>query len=780
MDTLLGYLVIVQILVVIYMKEFNFFLLVLILLPLIYLSVHKKWKILFTCIITICITVAICFIQNNLLNSPKTKPSLNYQGKILSTPAIDGNKISFNYKLHNQEVFVVSYADTENDLSNFKKRDLADRCHLKGELSRPNPNSNPYLFNYKQYLLNQHIQWILTADVKSTNSCSTGKRTILETLLFSRKALTGYVENHFTDQTVGYINALLFGDRSKMDIQTESQYQLVGIVHLLAISGSHISLISLAAYYFLIRIGITKETSLYTTIIIIIYYGFLAGASASVVRAVVIGVLVCIVKLMKKKVSITSLLFISCILMIAAKPSYVDDVGFQFSFLASFVLILTSKKLLQINSWLGKALFTSCTTQLASLPILLVNFHEFSPYSMLVNLIFVPFISFIVMPLCIFGFLLSFISSTLHNCVEAILSFCIYWSSKFLTLCLHLPFVKLTFIHPSRTVLIFYFLSIFFFFYSLEIEKIKHQLKYSIIAVFVLIIAHYFYPYFNPVGKIMFIDIGQGDCTLIKLPYNKGNYLIDTGGKVIMNKAKWMERKKTFSTGSDIVIPVLKGEGISKLDKLIFTHGDFDHIGGGKEILQTFKVKTLFVGDKVKYKATEQERIDIAKENGVNVKKISEGYNWQTNGSTFQVINPKKNYSGDENHGSIVIRAYIGGKSWLFTGDFDSSGEQRVLSDYPNLKTDILKVGHHGSDTSSSEEFIKAVNPELAIISVGKKNRYGHPKKEVVDRLNRYKVKILRTDENGAITYEFKNGQGTFYTFQAYGKARENKKAYKK
>lgn len=616
----------------------------------------------------------------------------------------------------------------------------------------------------------QNIQWIQTIEPKSLNDCVKREKTVIHILKNGRQFLTRYVENEFNENIEGYINALLFGDRTKISAETESQYQIVGIVHLLAISGSHISLLCLVIYFILIRIGVTKESSLYITIFMIISYGFLAGASASVVRAVLIGTLVCIMKLLKIKLNIMAILLLSCILMLIINPNYLYDVGFQFSFISSFTLLLTARRILQYKTWYSKALFTSSTTQLASLPILLVNFHKFSPYSILLNLIYIPFITFMIMPLCILCFFMSLMLPSIKGLLEIILTFLIKCSNQFLDLCMHLPYVKLTFIHPSVEILFVYFILIFSIFYFMEDVKEKNKFNITLFGFFLLLCCHYFYPNINPIGKIVFIDVGQGDCTFIKLPFNKGNYIIDTGGIVSFNQEKWMERKNKFSTGTDILIPILKGEGVSKIDKLIFTHGDYDHIGGGKEVLQLFPVEKLYIGDKLKFGNVEQVRINLANRNGTKIQKVSEGYSWTVGDHTFEVLSPIKGYIGEENQGSIVIKAKIGGKVWLFTGDLDGSGEMRLVSKYPNLQADVLKVGHHGSDTSTSEAFIKAVVPKFAIISVGVTNRYGHPKKEVIDRLQKDKIMILRTDQFGAITYEFKSGQGTFYSFKAYRK----------
>ncbi|XZF75038.1 DNA internalization-related competence protein ComEC/Rec2 [Bacillus sp. AL-1R] len=766
----LAYIVFIQIITIVFFKNYNLFFILILLFLMIFLVGKKRWLILLICILSLCITSSICYLQNNNMNSPKQKPSQNVRGEIISTPIIDGNKVSFTFKLNNQEILLNSFANTKEQLKVFQNRKIGEICEVKGEVTMPLENSNPYLFNYRKYLLNQGIYWIITANPNSLVDCNDGKRTIIQSINDIRHALTKYVEENFDSNTEGYINALLFGERSKMNATTESQYQIVGIVHLLAISGSHISLLSLGVYFLLIRIGVTKENSLFITILCIMIYGFLAGAQASVVRAVIIGVLVCIYKLAKMKIDITALLFASCIIMLLVKPNYIDDIGFQFSFVTSFVLVLTSEQILNYKSWYAKALYTSSITQLVSIPILLFNFHELSPYSIIINLLFIPYINFIIMPLCIISFGLSFINFEISEQLTLLLTFFINISDKLLSICMQLPFIKLIFTHPSKEILFIYILLIFLILYFMEDKREKKLLTICLIGFFILISGHLIYPYMNPVGKIMFIDVGQGDCILIKLPFNKGNYVIDTGGKLTGKEETWMKRKKTFSTGMDLLIPILKGEGISKIDKLIFTHGDIDHIGGGKEVLQSYHVKQLIVGDKTKFTSAEKERINIARKKGVEIIKISEGMNWKTGSNYFEVISPIKDYVGEENEGSIVLKAFIGGKNWLFSGDLDENGENRLLSKYHDLKADVLKIGHHGSKTSTSEQFIKAVMPQIGIISVGGKNRYGHPTHEVLERLKKYNVKILRTDELGAITYEFKSGQGTIYTFKAYRK----------
>jgi len=315
MSIYLAYICIVQLITIAFFKEYDLFVLLFLMIPLAVLILNKKWIHISYCFVSILVTSLVCLYQNQILNVPKQNPGHIVQGEIQTNPIMDGNKISFTFKLKQQKIMVVAFANKQSDMSIFQSRTIGDICRLKGEASLPEPNTNPYLFNYQQYLMYQDIQWVQTIEPKSLNDCIKGKKSIVQSLISGRQYVTRYVESNFNENIEGVINALLFGDRTRMSQEVESQYQIVGIVHLLAISGSHISLLSLVTYFILIRFGITKESSLIFTISIIISYGFLAGASASVVRAVIIGVLVCLIRLLKIKLDFMTPLILSCILM---------------------------------------------------------------------------------------------------------------------------------------------------------------------------------------------------------------------------------------------------------------------------------------------------------------------------------------------------------------------------------------------------------------------------------------------------------------------------------
>ncbi|GAB6249213.1 hypothetical protein BCSAG_05300 [Bacillus cereus] len=280
---------------------------------------------------------------------------------------------------------------------------------------------------------------------------------------------------------------------------------------------------------------------------------------------------------------------------------------------------------------------------------------------------------------------------------------------------------------------------------------------------------HYIYPYFRGSGSVTFIDVGQGDAILIRLPYDKGIYLIDTGGTLRVNKEEWQQKKHEFSVGNDVLIPFLQKEGIKTIDKLIVTHGDADHIGAAQELLSYIPVKEVVFGRKGKDAVLEKVVKKRALEKEMKITEVGEGESWSVNEAEFFVLAPKGKEKS-ENNASIVIWAKFGGLKWLFTGDLEEEGEKILVEAYPDLQVDVLKVAHHGSNTSSIEPFLNVIQPRVAIISVGKQNRYGHPHKEVIERFEKMGSAIWRTDKQGAISYVFKGENGTFKSKITYDK----------
>ena len=241
------------------------------------------------------------------------------------------------------------------------------------------------------------------------------------------------------------------------------------------------------------------------------------------------------------------------------------------------------------------------------------------------------------------------------------------------------------------------------------------------------------------------IDVGQGDSLLIEYPHNK-NVLIDTGG--IIN----YDNKNPYSLGINTIIPYLKSRGIKKLDYLILSHGDYDHMGEAINLVNNFKVEKV-IFNCGEFNNLESEIIKVLDKKKIKYYSCIKELNIDKNKLYFLQT---KEYD-NENDNSNVIYTELNGYKFMFMGDAGATTEKEIINKYNLSNIDILKVGHHGSKTSSSKEFIDEINPEYSIISVGKNNRYGHPNQEVLDNLNN--SKIYRTDQDGSIMFKIKNNK---------------------
>lgn len=327
-----------------------------------------------------------------------------------------------------------------------------------------------------------------------------------------------------------------------------------------------------------------------------------------------------------------------------------------------------------------------------------------------------------------------------------------------------LPFNTIVLGRPDYILLVAYILSILFFFYKWEKEETPKSVMKAFLVPLAIIFFHICTNVWQLKGEVTMIDVGQGDSILIQLPFNRGTYLIDTGGTLRFATDEWKERKKSFEVGEDVLVPFLKSKGITTLDKLIITHGDMDHAGGAFALMEQINVKEVVLPNIEEQSELEQRLIDKCEEIKVPVYFASQGDRWSAGNTEFVVLSPKEKTATDKNDASIVLYTELGGLKWLFTGDLGVEGEEKIIDTFKHLKVDVLKVAHHGSKTSTGEEFLEKIQPKVALISVGLNNRFGHPHQEVVDRLKEHDIIIYRTDEQGAIIYHFIGDKGTFLT----------------
>lgn len=733
---------------------------------LIRIKVERNKRLLFTFCFIVLLFFLVSHMKERALVSQFQAGSAKLQVTFTHFPQIDGNVLKSTITSGNEK-FVLTYIIR----SEYEKEILSSRllagssCFVSGQLIIPEPNRNQHAFNYQQYLRRQNIHWIFEPTEMNFEFCENHHEKILFKLRNIRAQGIRKIEAAFPKEMIPYANALIFGDRTAFTEDTYNAYRQLGVVHLLAISGLHIGIIAGGLHFFLLRIGITRETVFWILISILPIYAVLSGGNPPVVRAVTMSIILISSKKWRMPLTTLDALSLSFILFIFIDPYLIYHAGFQLSFAVSFGLIISSAQVMKRKtSFMKQMAELSIISLLSSFSILAFHFYEFSIISIAANILFVPFYSFIVLPMVFILFIFLFLHEALFLVFANWCSKLIFLSEKAAILFGSLHYSMILTGKPGKISLFFMLTGTIIFF--IMRERKKGLLISAVPLIFVLFIHSLFVTY-SPKGEVIFIDIGQGDSILIKLPYNRGVYLIDTGGRITFPVSEWEERQKNFEVGEDIVIPLLKSIGIKRIDKLILTHSDVDHMGAAIELLGKLKIVEINIAPNSWEKPLMTQFLRSAQTVGIPVKTVKASYSWKNKSGEFHFIFPFDDHY-QNNDSSLVLYAAFGGFSWLFTGDVEKAGEEELLKSYQSLRADVLKVGHHGSRTSTSESFVKSVNPSYGVISAGNNNRYGHPHSEVIETLYQNRVHVYRTDIHGAVHYIFTRNEGTFKTILQY------------
>lgn len=737
--------------------------LMLALIFLLYRNKHHQLLIVFSVI-----TFVFFYINPYYFTPPPSLPTHNsIVGKINSIPKLNGNKLTFELKTtENENVQINYFAKNSEELTHLQLLKYGDKCFFEGAYKEPTEGRNFYSFDNKEFLAARSIYFQFTPKTISNKNCEETPLSPLGFVKRYRQVGIEYIKEHFPKESKGIIISLVFGDRGEMEKEILQSYQSLGIIHLLAVSGLHVGLVSAFVYFVFIRIGMTKERTIDLLILLLPIYAILAGGAPSVIRASAMSIVVLIT--IRSRIKINPLDGISYIFLglLLINPFYILHIGFQLSFLVSYSLIISSNTILQrYSSWLAQLLTVTIVAQLISFPLIIYHFYEISLWSILLNLIYIPFITLFALPLAF----IIFISHLIFPPLSTILLFFYEWIVSFAHMGLEkvseLPLSSLIFGKPPLIIVVLYYVAVGVLFYVWEKSSSVITVIKSSTIFFVVALLHWHLPYLTNGGEVTMLDVGQGDSIYIELPRRKAVYLIDTGGIVEVGFRQELVgmREKAFDVGRDVLVPFLKAKGVRKIDKLILSHGHYDHTGGAEALIGEMPVKTLLYGAVPIEGQYEKYLLQSFQDIGTKILFVKQGDYWRVGESEFAILSP---YGKEQtiNDRSIVIYANIGDLNWLFTGDLEVEGEKRLMSHYGQLNVDVLKVGHHGSSTSTNDLLLNATNPDYALISLGRNNLYGHPHKDVISRLKQRNINILRTDNHGAVRYVFKNNTGYFET----------------
>ncbi|OEH55589.1 late competence protein [Oceanobacillus sp. E9] len=617
-------------------------------------------------------------------------------------------------------------------------------------IEKPSSSTNPAQFNYQQFLLQKDIHYQIIIENLNQIHCTDPQP--LSHIYLLRHQLIDYMHGRWSDNTVMWLTSIVFGDDSMMDEPTEELFQRWILSHIIAISGSNITLIIAIVLLLLVKGNIvTKERAQLLLILFLPLYGILAGGEPSVWRAVWMITILLVIQKFKKKflyIDIFSFVFLSLIIF---DPYVIYEVGFQFSFAVTFAILLSAKWVSYSTSTLWNIVQISFVSQMAILPLQLHYFYIFQPLSILLNVIIIPYFTLFVIPLMYIATLLSFLPKQvlfiLDNSFQWIHSVVVnflVWVDTYLSFPLFMNGL-------SITAVIVYYIFFFRFMYELEIKRMKVAFLSGVLFCLPIIFGA-LKPYLSEEGIVTMFDIGQGDAILIETPYRQDTLLVDAGSTFDFES---MEASR--SVYKQILRPYFYSRGITHLDAIILTHEDLDHIGSLEYILEEVTVDTIMVSSFFDDQLI--KNIQASFPNQI-IKRIEAVQTIRGNFTNFHVLSPTSDHQS-LNDNSLVLYADLGAK-WLFTGDIGSDVEKTLIKNHPEMNIDILKVAHHGSNTSSDSVYIEEIDPDFGLISVGRNNRYGHPSVEVIETLESKGIDILRTDLHGAIQYYFSNNQGTF------------------
>ncbi|MFC1617613.1 DNA internalization-related competence protein ComEC/Rec2, partial [Candidatus Margulisiibacteriota bacterium] len=557
---------------------------------------------------------------------------------------------------------------------------------------------------------------------------------------------------------------LVFGDHgTDLPEEMADRFQKTGLTHLLVVSGSQVALLTgiLLAIFSALNLPF-KRSFILITIINIIFY-FVTGGGASIFRAILMCEIALSVKLMRKNVDFYHIFAFTALVMLLINPFYLFDVGAQLSFIATFALVYGVPKIAEIlpeklPEKIKTALGISLSPFIFSLPILWFYFNTISPVSIISNLLVINAIELLVTVgffSTVIGFFILPITQIINDfslLVMVVLNKVVYFLSS-------LPFATIKIRAPHIIVTVFLYAIILFLIHNIN-KKNKKYIQIGLLSL-ALVFAFSIFPSFLPKRhlKVTFLDVGQGDAILIETPKRK-NILIDAGNVIY----DFSTGKELYNLGKAIVEPALAAKGINKLDIIVTTHFHADHIGGIPYIINNNICNLVFDNGRKDHRYWSYK--NVLKEKEINPIKGAQGYKINLEkGLSLTFYYPFKDaeYNKNENNNSVVCKLSFGKIDFMFTGDLEAEIEAELAELYgEELEAEVFKLGHHGSKTSNSAYFLDYVSPLFGVICVGEKNKFRHPSRSTLTRLNARNIEILRTDEDGAIEF-LTDGKRLYY-----------------
>ncbi|MFD0958603.1 ComEC/Rec2 family competence protein [Paenibacillus chungangensis] len=765
---------------------------------------------------------------------PRAKYPAEALGTIVSAVDVDGDRVTFHMEadaVHvggheplagGAERLLVQLrlaAQPEQAIAAAWQR--GDRIAVTGELARPATASNSGGFHYRRYLRSQRIHWLLQAKgaaaVTARPAASTAATAALLGRVDAARAWLGArVEELYPGPQAGYMKGLLLGLREDIDPGRFQQYAQLGLTHILAISGLHVGVFMYVLGGMLKLLRLRRERILTVLMAAVPFYVLLAGAAPSVMRAGVMAMLGLAAARMGKLKDGLHLLAAAAVGLLLLDPYYLDSVSFQLSFIVTLGLIAGVPAVRgMMPAWrrggpLFDLLSVSIVAQLVSFPLTIYYFNQFHLLSLPANVVVVPIVSMIVLPLGTASMLVMPIWETGAGWIAQLcrlVNACTYWIVERLSEQSGLLIIWSS--PPVWWIAAWLLLAGTGFRLMTSWRHARHsqaaalqlaeeqtvpldtgrlhasaweggsvrrastyRFAMGMTATIILLGYAYMPDKLDTRATVSFLDVGQGDAALIRTPSGK-HILIDGGGTISFRKSgeEWRERRDPFEVGAKVVVPLLMKRGVKEIDLLVISHLDSDHIGGLRAVADVIPIKRVWWNGTVKQASDAMELLQMLLDRHIPLHAPTLGDTLQLDAYTELLVlgegrelNDTIPLVQDQNEASLIVAVTLYSRTFLFAGDINAATEGVVMRKAIELSRgkenepggvgiDVLKLAHHGSRYSTSEEWLAYWRPNAVVVSVGAYNTYGHPHPHVLDRVSASGAELWRTDDGGEVSF---------------------------
>lgn len=680
------------------------------------------------------------------------------------------------YKIETEKINNIKLKKKFILLTKNKEIEYGNKIKLEGTYIKPSKSRNYRGFDYSNYLKTENIYGTIEQNGKIELIKEKNINYLFINLYKVKNKIIKNINNKFPEETRGLFLGILLGDKSSIEEDVRQNFADSSLSHILAVSGTHISYVVICISVLFKKLKLNKNIRKVLTSLVLFMYLYLVDFSVSATRAVIMSTIVIMQMLFyRKQDTITTIAFSSIIILIN-NPYSILNIGFLLSYGGTIGIILFVNRISieskedffqRFKSYLKDICIVTISAQTIIMPIIIYYFNTISFTFIISNII----ASLIIGPIIMIGLVIIAISFFKIPIISLIIRFyniLIVILVRTADIISKIPMSKIYLKTPTTLEIIFYYSVVFLIALLIYIKKSNRKFIKKTIQIDIYNLKNFFINNRNKVLifisivslisitsikipkelKINFIDVGQGDSCLITTPQNK-KVIVDSGGS------------ESYDVGKNVLLPYLLDKRITKIDYIMISHFDTDHCKGFEYVLENIKVKNVIISKQSETSENFKQIMKIIRKKRINLIIVQKETKIKIdNFTTVDILSPQsENIADNMNDNSIVAKFEAYNFSILFTGDASEKIEKELIKENINLKSDILKVSHHGSKTGTSEEFLKSVKPKIALIGVGENNKFGHPTKDVIKRLTENKIKIYRTDTDGEIRIKIKKSK---------------------